>query len=197
MGGRMMADDIFVGTFLDMLNLRFAPSMAEEEAEWVTGIAELAALQKEFEIFRKGRSFSRSVALLSAGGVYNPRAKSRWFRYLDSLGRMKSSEPRLDGDACIVRAILANFAADPMLPVHFTSHPAEGEDEAEWRVLVTAGDRPLHYMAQDYLTVSLPMRPRPGRSGGAASPGTPDQPPPPAPKKKTGERKAAKKKKDK
>ena len=196
MGGRMMADDIFVGTFLDMLNLRFAPSMKEEE-EWVTGIAELAALQKEFDIFRAGRRFSQSVALLSTGGVYNPRAKARWFKYLDDLWKMQSSEPGVDGDACIVRALLANFAADPVLPVHFTSHPAEGEDEKQWRVIITAGDRPLHYMAQDYVTVSLPMRPRPGRSGGAASPGTPEQPPPPAPKKKAGERKAAKKKKDK
>ncbi|RAI58388.1 hypothetical protein [Roseicella frigidaeris] len=196
MGGFMKSDDIFVDTFLNMLNLRFGPSMQDEEKEWFTGIAELAALQKEFEIFREGRSFARSVALLSTGGFYNPRAKARWYAYLETLRTMRSSEPETDGDTAIVRALLANLAAASPLPVHFTSHLAEGRDAARWSVLIAAPQRPLHYMAGDYLTISLPMRPRGGRSGGGGAPpsAAPDTPPP-APKRGGEARKATKKKK--
>jgi len=154
MGIFMKENDIFVGSLLDELNLRFAPSQGK--ASHYGGIEELAALQKEFQIFKKGRSFKTSVSVLSLS-AWNNDAKNRWHNYLDSLAKLKSNRAALSGDAAIIDALLKNFAQKKPLPVYFVCHdmrPPNGTTS----VLITDSARPLFYLKQDYLTISLPFK---------------------------------------
>lgn len=151
MGWFMKEHDIYVGSMLDELNLRFAPSQGQ--ATLYGGIEEMAALQKEFKILKKDRPFKTSAAALNLG-ARNNEVKNRWLEVLGDLNKYPSNLPKLDGDAAIVSALLKNLAAKTPLPVYFTSHPLQ--DVAQ--VIITDKSRPVHYLEQDYLTISLPMQ---------------------------------------
>lgn len=156
MGMYMKEDDIFIPSLFEQVNLRFAPRQGSEP-EWFGGVEEVADLQKKFQVFRKGRSFHQSASLLGLGGHGNPRARARWFAYLDSLNKYKSNRPNENGDEAVVNALIENLAHAIPLPVHFKPHDAGAEPD--WRVIVGEEPRPLFYMAIDYLTVSFPARP--------------------------------------
>jgi hypothetical protein len=159
MGDLMKEDDIFIESLFDLLNLRFAPTpTGRGAAEWLGGIEEVAVLQRQFQIFQQGRSFKDSVALLNAGGFWNWRAKKRWYDLLSILDRTPSNQAGQNGNEAIVNALIANLApaAAILLPVYFKGHPASEDG----RVLIRDGDRPLFYLEQNYLTVSIPLRPR-------------------------------------
>ena len=96
MGMFMKHNDILIGSMLDQLNLRFAPPQGKEMTHG--GIEEMAALQKEFEIFKKGRPFAKSVAVLNLS-AYNNDAKNHWHDLLGNLNRHKSNRGKLNGDA--------------------------------------------------------------------------------------------------
>ena len=83
MGFFMKEHDIYVGSLQEKLNLRFAPSMGTKELHG--GLDEMVALQKEFEIFKTGRSFATSIAALNLTGLSNTETKNRFHRYLNSL----------------------------------------------------------------------------------------------------------------
>ena len=157
MGQLMREYDVFIPSFLEMLNLRFAPHEANTP-EWLGGVAEVAALQRELSVFQAGRSFQQSAALLGLGGQMNPQARTRWFALLDDLKNYESSRPGLNGDACIVQAMIENLGMADPLPVHFKAHDSRAQGGR--RVIVGEEPRPVFYLEQDYLTVSLPMRPR-------------------------------------
>ena len=150
MGWFMQKHDIYVGGILEELNLRFAPAQGEG---LFGGVEEMAALQKEFKIFKEGRSFRASAAVLNLG-ARNAEAKNGWLAYLASLEKHPSSKAGQTGDAAIVRALKKNLAAKAPLPVYFTSHDLQ-ENEM---VKVTEKGRPIHYLEQDYLVISLPMQ---------------------------------------
>lgn len=151
MGWFMQKHDIFVESILDELNLRFAPSQGD--ASLYGGIDEMAALQKEFKIFKDGRSFRASAAVLNIG-ARNAEAKNGWLEYLGSLNTHPSSQRTKNGDAAIVSALKKNLAAKAPLPVYFTSHDLQ-QDET---VIISEKARPIHYLEQDYLVISLPMQ---------------------------------------
>ena len=151
MGWFMKEHDIYVGSMLDELNLRFAPSQGP--ATLYGGVEEMAALQKEFKILKKGRPFRTSASALNLG-ARNNEVKNRWLEVLGSLSKYPSNVPKQDGDAAIVNALLKNLAAKAPLPVYFTTHPMQ--DVAQ--VKITDKSRPVHYLEQDYLTISLPMQ---------------------------------------
>jgi hypothetical protein len=69
MGEIMKEDDVYIGGLLDELNIRFGPTQGGARTEWFGGIDEMARLQREFELFKQGRSFRDSVAVLNIGGV--------------------------------------------------------------------------------------------------------------------------------
>ncbi|MBK6294390.1 MAG: hypothetical protein IPF55_08785 [Rhodoferax sp.] len=69
MGWYMKEDDIYIGSLLDEMNVRFAPSQGKEDL--FGGIDEMVALQKEFKIFKKGRSFKTSLSVLNIGARGN------------------------------------------------------------------------------------------------------------------------------
>ena len=151
MGWFMKEHDIYIGSMLDELNLRFAPPQGL--ATHHGGIDEMVALQKEFKILKKGRSFKTSVAALNLG-ARNNEVKNRWLDLVGALNKHASNVAKLDGDAAIVNALVKNLAAKAPLPVYFTSHPMQEDAQ----VKITDKSRPVHYLEQDYLTVSLPMQ---------------------------------------
>lgn len=154
MGIFMKEHDIYVGSLQEKLNLRFAPSLGSKELHG--GLDEMVELQKEFEIFKLGRSFATSIAALNLTGLSNAETKNRFQRYLTSLRKVKSNVATKSGDAAIVDAMIRNLAAKKPLPVYFELHDLNASKEAG-RVLITEKGRPLFYMKQDYLVVSLPL----------------------------------------
>jgi hypothetical protein len=157
MGFFMKEHDVYVGTMLDELSLRFAP--AHGAKEHFGGIDEMVELQKEFEIFKKGRSLRTSATALHLGGSINHEVKNRFYRYLGNLRRQKSNVKGMNGEEAIVDALIRNLAAKKPLPVYFDYHDMRGEGDAKG-VIVKEKARPLFYMEQDYLYVSLPAQPR-------------------------------------
>ena len=151
MGWFMQKHDIYVGSILDELNLRFAPSQGSELL--YGGVEEMVALQKEFKIFKEGRSFEASSAVLNIGSR-NAEAKNGWLKYLGSLHQHPSNKGSKNGDVAIVQALKKNLASKAPLPVFFTSHDLQ-ENEM---VKITEKGRPVHYLEQDYLVISLPMQ---------------------------------------
>jgi hypothetical protein len=155
MGYFMKEHDIYIGSMLDELNLRFAPSQGKESH--FGGIDEMVALQKEFKIFKKGRSFKTSCAVLNLG-ARNNEVKNRWQALIGNLVKHDSAVKGQNGDAAIVAAIIKNLASKAPLPVYFTSHDMRG-DKVNAQVKITDKARPVHYLEQDYLSISLPMQP--------------------------------------
>jgi hypothetical protein len=155
MGVFMKDHDIYIGWMLEELNLRFAPSQGR--STHFGGIEEMAALQKEFKIFKKGRSFKASCAALNLGSRNNE-VKGLWHSLLANLARHPSVKKGENGDTAIVNALIKNLSSATPLPVYFTSHDMRG-DASNAEVKVTPKSRPVHYMEQDYLTISLPMQP--------------------------------------
>lgn len=152
MGMFMKEHDIHVGSLLDQLNVRFGPT--PDKKSHFGGIDEMVVLQKEFKIFKKGRSFKSSVAVLNIGAS-NAEAKNRMHEYFDNLIKHDSSVAGQNGDVAIVNAIVRNLSAKTPLPVYFTFHDMRAE-KGNTRVLISDKSRPLAYFNQDYLTISLP-----------------------------------------
>jgi hypothetical protein len=155
MGQFMKDHDIYIGTMLEDLNLRFAPSQGR--TTHFGGIEEMAALQKEFKIFKKGRSFKTSCTILNLG-ARNNEVKNLWQSMLANLSRHPSAQKGKDGDSAIVDALIKNLSSATPLPVYFTSHDMRG-DASNVQVKITPKSRPVHYLEQDYMTISLPMQP--------------------------------------
>lgn len=158
MGYFMAYADIQIPTLLDQLNQRFAPAQPDVGGEnMYGGMAEMAEIQKEFGIFKKGRPLQQSMRALhlSAG---NNAVRQRWLRLIEGLSKHPSNRDGENGGDAIVNALLENFAARQPLPVFFTSHDMQGKPVKDSPVLITSGARPLHYLETDYLVISLPMQ---------------------------------------
>lgn len=154
MGWYMKEDDIYIGSLLDEMNVRFAPSQGKDEL--YGGIDEMVALQKEFKIFKKGRSFKTSLSVLNIGARGNL-VKNRWQTLLGNLVKHPSNKASQSGDVAIVTAIIKNLASKKPLPIFFRDHDMRG-DKANSEVKITDKARPIHYLEQDYLVISLPMQ---------------------------------------
>jgi hypothetical protein len=151
--------EIYFGTFFDRFNMRFGPAQPGGRSQWQSGgIVEVAALQKEFEIFRAGRQFIESAALLGLGGFISSPAKDRWLEYLARLPQMQSDEAGVSGDQRIVAALIMNLARDNPLPCFMRAY--DGRERQPGLVIVTDNDTPLFYLESvNFLTICLPMRP--------------------------------------
>ncbi|QTD45171.1 hypothetical protein [Ottowia testudinis] len=154
MGAYMQQHDIFIGSMLDELNLRFAPSQSEYGG--VGGLDEMVALQQEFEIFKKGRPLKNSIAALNLLSRNND-VKRRWLELIGNLGRHPSNLQGMDGEQAIITALVDNLRASKPLPVFFASHSMLGERDNK-QVKITPRARAVHYIEQDYIVISLPMQ---------------------------------------
>lgn len=154
MGMFMKEHDIYVGSLLDELNLRFAPPQGKDSH--YGGLEEMVALQKEFKIFKKNRSFRTSVSVLNIG-ARNNEAKNRLHEYFGNLSKHDSSIPKQNGDVAIVNALIKNLAAKEPLPVYFTFHDMQAA-KGNTRVLITEHGRPIPYFQHDYLVISFPTK---------------------------------------
>ena len=169
MGAFLKEDDIYVSSLLELLNVRFGRRYATAD----DGIDELKDLQQEFGIFQAGRSLSQSLRVLNVGGSWNPDVKRQWFKYLDSLERVDSDEKGVYGGPAVVDRLKENLESKNPLPVYFEPHNLRDNGN---RVLITVG-RPLFFMLEDHLVVSLPMSRRTvpkgskGAKGGKAGKG--------------------------
>lgn len=155
MGFFMKEHDIHVGSLLDQLNVRFGPT--PDKKTHFGGIDEMVALQKEFKIFKKGRSFKTSVAVLNIGAS-NAEAKNRLHDYFTNLSKHDSNVTGQNGDVAIVSAMVRNLASKTPQPVFFTFHDMRAE-KGNTRVLITEKGRPVPYFDHDYLTISFPTLP--------------------------------------
>jgi len=158
MGMLIIVHEIYFGTFFDRFNQRFGPAQPGGRSVWQSGgVDEITALQKEFEIFKIGRKFIESAALLGLGGLMKSPAKDRWYEYLAKLPDMRSDDPSVSGDQRIVGAMIANFAKQKPLPCFMRA--CDGREREPGFVMVVE-DFPLFYLESvRFLTISLPMRP--------------------------------------
>jgi hypothetical protein len=153
MGMFLIEYDIYIGSFLEMLNLRFTPPQGATNG--IGGVEEMAELQGKFTIFAEGNTFRECVSVLGLGGLMNWEAKNRWFRLLDWLETVPSETTEYGGPR-IVSVIAENLASASPLPVHFTQHDMAQDP----RVLVRRNDTPRFYFVERFITISLPMAPR-------------------------------------
>ncbi|MBX3655079.1 MAG: hypothetical protein KF686_12915 [Ramlibacter sp.] len=154
MGMFMKEHDVHITGFQEKLNARFAPSLGQKGH--LGGLEEMIALQKEFGIFKVGRRFETSLSALNIGGSINQEARRRFHLYLASLRKQKSNVAGKNGDAAVVDALIRNLAAKKPLPVYFLPHDMSASADQN-RVIITEKARPLFYMKQDYLVISLPV----------------------------------------
>jgi hypothetical protein len=145
MGEFMKEDDFYIEPLLDLLNLHFAPG---------DPIVEMAALQGEFHIFSDKHSFKDSVRALNLGGP-DREVREKWYKLLEWLKRCPSDTTQ-NGNDRIVSVLVRNLAEQKPSPVYFTYH----DGRSDRRVFVTENDRPIFYLLETFLTISLPMIPR-------------------------------------
>ena len=157
MGRIMGEDDVYINNLFELLNLRFAPPQGHGDEDF-GGIEEMVALQKEFRIFRVGRSLRDSAAIMNLGGFWNTRARNRWYRVLADLNSYESNIKGVNGDEAIVASLIENLASRAPLPVYFKAH--DSRVEGMRRVIVESGPIAGFFIDIPYLTISLPMRPR-------------------------------------
>jgi len=178
MGPRFRQDDHLISSLLDLANLRFTRTVFEAPSPPLKlplkdGIDELKSLQQCFDIFSDKHSLVESFAVLGLGGFWNPALKNKLYGYLEHLARERfaidGSDTGEAGDRGIVTALRKNLELDVPYPVYFTSHKLDDDP----RVLATHG-KPIIYMEDEYLIISLPMTPWPGRAallpGGTGGP---------------------------
>lgn len=158
MGIRVDPHEIYFATLFERFNMRFGPAMPDRPTAWHSGgIVEIAALQLQFEIFREGRPFLESAALLGLGGPFSSPAKDRWLEYLTRLPHMQSDQAGANGDQRIVRALIANLTRNTPLPCFMRAY--DGRTREPGLVVITE-ENPLFYLESVlFLTISLPMRP--------------------------------------
>ena len=145
MGFFMKEHDVHVESLLGELNVRFGPTPSKKSH--FGGIAEMAELQKEFKIFKRGRSFRTSVAVLNIGAT-NAEARNRMLEYFGNLSKHDSNVAGQNGDAAVVNAIVKNLASKSPLPVYFTYHDMRAA-KGNTRVLITDKSRPIPYFQHD------------------------------------------------
>ena len=156
MGRIMKEDDLYISGLLDILNIRFGPSQGPGES--YGGIPEMAALQREFKIFERGRSLKSCFAVLNLGGFWNTRAKNRWLELIDDLKSYPSDLPDEKGNDRIMNAIVANLESRRPVPMFFKAHDSYGPEGR--RVVVTRSPNAQFYVDKEHIVVSIPMRPR-------------------------------------
>lgn len=158
MGVRVQFHEVYYGSFFEQFNMRFGPTETVQDPVWRSGgIAEIAALQRQFQVFRRDRPFVESAALLGLGGLISGPAKDRWIDYLHRLPTMQSDDPKQNGDQRIVNALIENFEQTNPAPCFMQAH--DGRLSEPGRVMVDHASPMFLFEPAHFLTIRLPMRP--------------------------------------
>jgi len=160
--------EIYLASFIDRFNQRFGPADTYNLATpyHAGGIAEITALQKQFDIFKPGRAFLESAVLLGLSGTVSGPAKDRWISYLAKLPKMQSDDRDQNGDERIVNALVANFRKRTPLPCFMQAYDGRTREPG---LVVVEEAMPVFYLAPTtFLVISLPMRPDPAFGAKAA-----------------------------
>ena len=144
-----MGGFVFDGTVLSavhLLNERFGPG---------DPIVEMAALQREFGIFKQGSSLRSAAALLNVAPSH-PQERQAWLGFLDrELGGYPSDVANINGHDRVVDAIRENLESAQPLPMHFAMHLQRDDP----RVTVTHGTPLAIYKQQIFVIISAPITP--------------------------------------
>ena len=158
MGIGIAAHELYFHTFLDRFNQRFGPSQPRDGSAWQKGgIAEIAALHGQFELFKPGRPFIQSASLLGLTGPVDSTARDRWLEYLEKLPRMQSDEPGRNGDERITSALAANLVQRDPLPCFMEIY--DGRTREPGLVVVEEAHPVFFLESVRFLTIRLPARP--------------------------------------
>jgi len=149
MGMFMLEDDIYIGILLEQLNLRFGTKEGQ--------LDEMVELQRKFAVFSPKHSFAESVALLGLAGSWNAAIKTKWLRLLGSYDKVPSDKKGQFGGPRIVTVLMEDLASKTPAPVHFVAHDSRKNP----RVTVRMKSSPIFYITENFITISLPMKPRP------------------------------------
>jgi hypothetical protein len=143
MGG--FVEDGYLPGIQGQLNHRFGPG---------DPIEEMAGLQRAFRIFSPRHTLQQVAALLDIGPA-DTKQRQGWYRFLDSLKKLKSDDPKLNGHDLIVTALKRDLESKKPLPVFFVWHSAK-EDP---RVLARkpAEGEALLFPKQVFLRISVPI----------------------------------------
>ena len=147
--GFLIQDDTTLDV-LAKLNRRFGPG----------GIAEMVALQKEFQVFSFDHTLEDSFRLL--GIVPCDRIeRGRWFEFLQTLKDYPSDIPKVNGYQRVIVAFEQSLTVTPHIPplpvppLHVTVH----EMKTDPRVTFSLEGHPLIFTLQSYRILSIPTKP--------------------------------------
>lgn len=168
-------DDPYIGGLFEVLNQLFAGlpdappgpndvalNLTEDKLGLqLSGVQEMRAVQAEFKLFDVSRPLVQSLRALGVGGRWNRDLKRKWYMLIQRLDDHGSNRGGLTGGKAIADALAQHLQSENPDPVYFKAHDmrTDGKD-----VLITPKDRPLFYIEQDYLTISLPMKPKAAQS---------------------------------
>lgn len=114
-------------------------------------IQEMAALQKEFQMFSVAHDLRTAAALLGLAPDEEPQRK-QWLGFIDHLKKVPSNVAHQSGHD-LIRATLQKNLEGKKLPVFFTYHNGAKEP----RVLVSTA-QPLVFSTAPHVVVSVPTQ---------------------------------------
>ena len=122
--------DIQIPSLLDQLNQRFAPAQPDLGGESLYGgIAEMAEIQKEFAIFKKGRPLQQSMRALNLNAGNNA-VRQRWLTLIEGLAKHPSNRDGENGGDAIVNALVEVASERPTTQPSVSSRPASKRTSA-------------------------------------------------------------------
>ena len=171
MGMLIGDDDPYIGGLFEVLNQLFARlpdappgtndvAMNPPEGQLglqLSGVLEMQAVQAEFKLFDVNRPLVQSLRALGVGERWNRDLKRKWYMLIQRLDGYNSNYAGLSGGKAIADALAKHLATQNPDPVYFKAHDSR-TDGADVRI--TPKDRPVFYMEQDFLTISIPMKPK-------------------------------------
>lgn len=116
-------------------------------------IIEMAALQKEFQIFSPKHSLQKSFALLNIAPPPGTE-RERWYNYLHKLRTYSSDKSGVNGHDRIVSAIQSNLDSAHPLPMRLVVHSA-----SQSKAVKVGIETPVIFSKQKYVVISVPTAP--------------------------------------
>jgi hypothetical protein len=135
-----LVSDPHVPNIQNKLNNRFAPG---------DPIKEMAAVQREFDVFNLGHSL-KSIAKLLNLAPEEHRQRIGWYKFLDHLKQVPTDK-KMSGHDLVIVSIKNNLEAKDPLPVWFTWRPGT-------KLSVIGSRQALEFSKTRYMIIAVPIR---------------------------------------